>query len=114
MRPLTVILSLALSIFVWSFDLTQASFTAASANKMNGKCCATSDGGRGDRYRAAMWWASHRHPRTCTAYADSCFHWSGERGYDPQVCQAAKAQCFQTGVYTGPYSGRQFSGMRRS
>jgi hypothetical protein len=114
MRPMTVILSLALSGFVLSSDFTTGSFTTASANKMNGKCCASSDGGRWDRYRTAVWRAEHQHPRTCTAYAASCFRWSSERAYDPQVCQAAKAACVRTGVYAGPYSGRQFFGLQKS
>jgi hypothetical protein len=29
------------------------------------------------------------------------------------MCMAAKAQCLQTGVYVGPYSGWQFAGMQR-
>jgi hypothetical protein len=29
------------------------------------------------------------------------------------MCMAAKAQCMQTGVYVGPYSGWQFAGMQR-
>jgi len=29
------------------------------------------------------------------------------------VCQAAKAQCLQSGVYVGPYSRWQFAGMQR-
>jgi len=29
------------------------------------------------------------------------------------MCQAAKAQCMQTGVHVGPYSGKQSGGMQR-
>jgi hypothetical protein len=30
-----------------------------------------------------------------------------------RMCRAAQAQCLQTGVYIGPYSGWQFAGMQR-
>ena len=30
-----------------------------------------------------------------------------------RMCMAAKAQCLQTGVHVGPYSGRHFAGMAR-
>ncbi len=113
MRPMDIILSLAISGVALSSDFTTASLITASANKMNGKCCVSSDGGRGDRYRAAMWRAARQHPRTCTAFADTCFHWSSERAYSPQACQAAKAECVRTGVYTGPYSGWQYFGMQK-
>jgi hypothetical protein len=29
------------------------------------------------------------------------------------MCQAAKAQCMQTGIHVGPYSGRHFGGMQK-
>jgi hypothetical protein len=108
MKQLVVILSLAISGIGLS-----SGFTPASANKMDGKCCASSDGGRSYRYRMAMWRAASSHPRTCSAYAASCIFWSSERAYNLQACQAAKAQCVRTGVYVGPYSGWQFAGMRK-
>jgi hypothetical protein len=108
MKSLAMILSLAISGIALSSD-----FTPASANKMNGKCCASSDGGNYYRYRMAVWRAANRHPRTCSAFAASCIFWSGERAYSLQACQAAKAQCMRTGVYVGPYSGWQFAGMHR-
>jgi hypothetical protein len=80
---------------------------------MNGKCCVSSDGGRSSGYSMAVWRASHPQPRTRSGYAAACFHWSSERAYSPQACQAARAQCIRTGVYVGPYSGRQFAGMQR-
>jgi hypothetical protein len=88
-------------------------FSPASASKMDGKCCASSDGGRSYRYRMAVWRAAPPHPRTCSAYANSCIFWSSERAYSLQACQAAKAQCMRTGVYVGPYSGWEFAGMQR-
>jgi hypothetical protein len=108
MKPVAVILTLAISGIALS-----TAFTAASATKMNGKCCVSSDGGRSSRYSMAIWRATHPHPRTCSAFAASCFHWSSERAYSLQACQVAKAQCIRTGVYLGPYSGREFAGMQR-
>jgi hypothetical protein len=29
------------------------------------------------------------------------------------MCQMAKVQCMESGVYPGPYSGRQFAGMQK-
>ena len=108
MKPLAVILSLAIAGIALC-----SGFTPASANKMDGKCCASSDGGRYYRYRMAMWRAANHHTRTCSAYADSCVFWSSERGYGLQACQAAKAQCVRTGVYVGPYSGWRSARMQR-
>jgi hypothetical protein len=108
MKPLAVMLSLAVAGIALS-----SGFQPASANKMDGKCCTSSDGGRSYRYRMAMWRATGSHPRTCSSYAASCVFWSGERGYGLQACQAAKAQCVRTGVYVGPYSGWRFAGMRK-
>ena len=43
-----------------------AEFTTASASRMDGKCCRSSDGGRSNRYHAAMRRTaiSHRHSST--------------------------------------------------
>ena len=106
MKPLALILSLAVSGIVLSSE-----FTTASASKMNGKCCASSDGGRSHRYRMAI--RRTPIPYTCSAYAASCSRWSSERGYSLQACLAANAQCMRTGVYVGPYSGWQFAGMKK-
>ena len=84
----------------------------AFATKMDGKCCQSSDAGRSWRYKVAM----HRGtgiPRTCSAYAATCFHYAIEHGYGVEMCQAAKAQCMRAGVYVGPYSGWSFAGMGR-
>jgi len=82
----------------------------AFANRMDGKCCASSDGGRSYRYRMAIRRAAV--PRTCSAYAASCIR-NSEQSDRVQMCQAAKAQCMQTGVHVGPCSGRYFVGMQR-
>ena len=67
MKRLTVILSLVIAGIVVSSD-----FTPASATKMNGKCCQSSDGGRSYRYRMAMRWAHmHRTGVDVDRYADS-------------------------------------------
>jgi hypothetical protein len=49
MKRLPVILLLAISGIALSSD-----FTTASASRMDGKCCMSSDGGRAYRYRMAM------------------------------------------------------------
>ena len=106
MKPLTVILSLAIFGIALSAD-----FTTASASKMNGKCCTASDGGRSYRYRVAMRRAAI--PHTCSAYADSCIRDSSARADRFQMCLAAKAECMRTGIHAGPYSGRQYAGMQK-
>jgi hypothetical protein len=84
--------------------------TPTFASKMNGKCCQSSDGGRSYRYMMAIKRAAI--PHTCSAYAASCIR-NSEQSDRVQMCQAAKAQCMQTGVHVGPYSGRHFAGMQR-
>jgi hypothetical protein len=51
-------------------------------------------------------------PRTCSAYAVSCIRRSSARADRVEMCTAAKAQCMQTGVYVGPYSGWHSAGMQ--
>jgi hypothetical protein len=89
--------------------------TPTFASKMNGKCCQSSDGGRSYRYRMAIKRAAIRAaiPHTCSAYAASCIRDSAAREDKLQMCQSAKAQCMQTGVHVGPYSGRHFTGMQK-
>jgi hypothetical protein len=106
MRTIAVVMSLAISSIALSSD-----FTPVFANKMNGKCCTSSDGGRSFRYRVAM--RRRAIPHTCSAYAASCIRDSSAREDRFQMCQAARAQCMATGVHVGPYSGRQFAGMER-
>ena len=106
MKKLPIILLLAVSGLALSSD-----FTTASASRMDGKCCMSSDGGRSYRYRIAMRRAAI--PRTCSAYADSCIRYSSAKPDRAPMCMAAKAQCLQTGVYVGPYSRWQFAGMQR-
>ena len=108
MKSLAVMLSLAISGIVLSSE-----FTTASATKMDGKCCRSSDAGRSDRYRMAMLRAATPHPRTCSAHADLCIRWSTDRAYSLQACMIAKAQCVQTGVYVGPYSRWEFAGVQK-
>ena len=86
--------------------------TPTFATKMDGKCCQSSDGGRSWRYRTATQRGTGI-PRTCSAYAASCFGYATEFAYGVELCQAAKAQCMRAGVYVGPYSGWRFAGMRR-
>jgi hypothetical protein len=106
MKRLPVILLLAISGIALSSD-----FTTASASRMDGRCCVSSDGGRSFRYRMAMRRAAI--PHTCSAYAASCIRDSSAQADRFQMCMAAKAQCLQTGVHVGPYSGRQFAGMQK-
>ena len=111
MRRLAIILLLAI------FSIALASeFTTASASKMNGKCCQSSDGGRSYRYQRAMRRAAMRKVAvapTCSARAAACIRISSARADRVPMCMAAKAQCLQTGVFVGPYSGWQFAGMQR-
>ena len=106
MKSLAVVLSLAVSAMVLPSVLT-----TASASKMNGKCCQSSDGGRSYRYRMAT--QRMAMPHTCTAYAASCLRNSSARPDRSQMCSDAKSQCLQSGVYVGPYSGRHFAGMQK-
>lgn len=85
--------------------------SSAFASKMNGKGSPSSDGGRSYRYKIAM--SRRAIPHTCSAYAASCIRDSRYRADAIQMCQAAEAQCMQTGVHVGPYSGRQYAGMQR-
>jgi hypothetical protein len=103
-------LAVTLSLAVFSVTLSSG-LDMASASRMNGKCCMSSDGGRSYRYRMATQLASV--PRTCSAYADLCLRVARTRDDRYPMCQAAKAQCMQTGVHVGPYSGRQFAGLQR-
>ena len=105
-KTIAVIMSLAISSVALSFDVTPA-----SATKMNGKCCTSSDGGRSYRARVAI--RRNAIPHTCSAYAASCLRDSSVQADRFQMCRAAKAQCLQTGVHVGPYSGRQFAGMQK-
>jgi len=106
MKSFAIVLSLAIFTIVLPSGLT-----TASASKMNGKCCQSSDGGRSYRYRMAMQRAAI--PHTCSAYAASCIRNSSARPDRSQMCGAAKSQCLQSGVYVGPYSGGQFAGMQK-
>ena len=106
MKSFAIVLSLAIFTLVLPSGLT-----TASASKMNGKCCQSSDGGRSYRYHMAMRRAAI--PHTCSAYAASCIRNSGARPDRSQMCGAAKSQCLQSGVYVGPYSGRQIAGMQK-
>ena len=106
MRVLAVALSLAIAGIALSSALTPA-----SASKMNGKCCQSSDGGRAHRARLHL--ALRAIPHTCSAYAASCIRVAVRRGDGVQLCRAAQAQCLSTGVHVGPYSGRQFAGMAK-
>ena len=106
MKKFATILLLAISSFALSSE-----FTPASATKMNGKCCQSSDGGRSYRYQLAIRRAAM--PHTCSAYAASCMRHPNAQADGFRMCRTARAQCLQTGVYVGPYSGRQFAGMQR-
>src|SRR3954452_20536568 len=106
MKKLAIILSLAIAGLALSSE-----FTTASASRMDGKCCSSSDGGRSYRYRMAMQRAAI--PHTCTAYAASCLRNSSAPPDRGQMCGTAKSQCLQTGVYVGPYSGMHFAGMQK-
>ena len=105
-KTIAVIMSLAISSVALSFDVTPA-----SATKMNGKCCQSSDAGRSYKARVAL--ARRATPHTCSAYAALCIRDSRSRADAIEMCHAAKAQCLSTGVHVGPYSGRQYAGMQK-
>jgi hypothetical protein len=105
-RTIAVIMSLAISSVALSFDVTPA-----SATKMNGKCCTSSDGGRAYRARVAI--RRHAIPHTCSAYAASCMRVAAAKEDGGRMCRAAKAQCLMTGVHVGPYSHMQVAGMEK-
>ena len=106
MKKLAMIVVLAISGFALSSE-----FTPASASKMNGKCLpvirwralqSTPDGdaqGGNAPYLQRLCGGVHApsHPR----------------GQSIPHVRAAQAQCLQTGVYIGPYSGWQFTGMQK-
>ncbi len=77
---------------------------------MNGKCCHRPMEGApidtdGD--------AQGGNAPYCSAYAAACMRHPTARADGFRMCRAAQAQCLQTGVYIGPYSGWQFAGMQR-
>ena len=106
MKSIAVVLSLAILGFALS-----AALTPASATRMNGKCCMSSDGGRSHRYQLVM--TRRAIPHTCSAYAASCIRVSSERADRIPMCMSARAVCLQTGVHVGPYSGIQFADLAR-
>jgi hypothetical protein len=111
MKRLAVILLLAVAGIVVSSE-----FTTASANRMNGNCCTSSDGGRTHRYQLAIRRAAMRNVAvapTCSARAATCIRVSSARADRVPMCMATKAQCLQTGVFVGPYNGWQFAGMQK-
>ena len=106
MRQITVVFSIAMAAIMLSSDVTPA-----VANRMNGKCCMTSDGGRSARYRHYM--ALRTVPHTCSAYAASCARHSQHQEDGGRACYAARAECMHTGVHVGPYSGIHYAGLER-
>jgi hypothetical protein len=106
MKPFVLILSIALAAVTVASDVTPA-----SATRMNGKCCQSSDGGRSFRYRH---YSTRRAiPHTCSAYAASCIRVTQNQPDNVSACFAAKAVCMRTGVHVGPFSGIQYAGMER-
>ena len=77
MKSSAIALLLAASAIVLSSDVTPA-----FASKMDGKCCQSSDGGRSWRYKKAKHDGA-RIPRTCSAYAATCFHYATEFSRGP-------------------------------
>ena len=106
MKPLSIALSIILAAVAVSSDLAPA-----SATKMNGKCCQSSDGGRSARYR--YYSRLNALPRTCSAYAASCLRVAAKREEDGLACYMAKNECMQTGVHVGPFSGVHYAGLER-
>ena len=106
MKTIAVVMSLAFAGIALSSD-----FAPAFASKMDGKCCASSDGGRSARHK---WVMSRRAiPHTCSAYAASCLRDSRSRADAVPMCRAARMQCLRTGVHVGPYSGMRYARMEK-
>ena len=105
MKQLAMILSITLSGIAM-----MSGVMPAFANKMDGKCCVSSDGGRSNQYWRAL---RAQVPHTCSAYGASCVRVSTMRTDRFAMCTAAQAACMRTGVFVGPYSRRQFGGMQR-
>jgi hypothetical protein len=108
MKAIAVAMSLAIAGIALSSDVTPA-----SASKMNGKCCQSSDGGRSHRHQIAVARRERAVPPTCSAYAAWCARVALIRGDGPHLCRTAEAQCLRTGVHAGPYSGRQIAGLHK-
>lgn len=107
MKPLALMLSLATFGITLSSDLP-----TASATRMDGKCCMSSDRGLSNRYWMVLRRANAI-PNTCSAYAAYCIRYSSGQVDGLQMCMAAKAQCIRTGVHVGPFNGRPFAGMQK-
>jgi hypothetical protein len=107
MKPLVLMVSLATFGIALSSDLP-----TASATRMNGKCCMSSDRGLSHRYWMALRRANAI-PHTCSAYVAYCIRYSSWQVDGLQMCLAAKAQCLRTGVHVGPYSARRCAGMQK-
>jgi hypothetical protein len=106
MKSLSLALSLVLAAVAISSDLAPA-----SADRMNGKCCQSSDGGRSARYRHYS--RLNALPLTCSAYAASCLRVAHRRDEDGMACYMARNECMQTGVHVGPFSGVHVAGLER-
>ena len=104
MKPLALLVSIVMAALA-------VAFTPASATKMNGKCCQSSDGGRSARYRYYV--ARRAIPHTCSAYAATCIRDTQNEPDGVRACLAAKASCLMTGVHVGPYSGIRYAGMAK-
>src|SRR6201994_4552025 len=106
MKPLSIARWIVLAAVAVSSDIAPV-----SANRMNGKCCMSSDGGSSARYR--YYSRLNALPRTCSAYAASCLRVAGRRQEDGLACYMAKNECLQTGVHVGPFSGVRYAGLER-
>jgi len=106
MKLLALLLSIVMAVLAVASD-----FTPASATKMNGKCCQSSDGGRSARYRHYV--ARRAIPHTCSAYAATCIRDTQNQPDGARACLTAKASCLLTGVHVGPYSGIRYAGMAK-
>jgi hypothetical protein len=106
MKPLVAMLLLATAGIGLSSE-----FTTASATKMDGKCCASSDGGRSYRYRMVV--SRTAISRTCSAHAASCIRDSGTDADRFRMYTAQGAQCMRSGDHVGPYSGTRYAGMQK-
>jgi hypothetical protein len=90
----------ASALAVLIFILAGASTSMAHPNQMKGQDWGTKGYKRANMEKRGVW--------TCSGYVGICTR----RGNKASVCQAAGAQCMQTGVFVGP-QGAQFGGLEK-
>ena len=91
-------LASVLAILLFTYVVPSASM--ARPNQMQAQDWGTRGYKRANMEKRGVW--------TCSGYVGICTR----RGNKASVCQAAGAQCMQTGVFVGP-QGAQFGGLEK-